>query len=201
MRNIYKYIIAIVIGIFVGIITLIGQKYLPINFNFLANSGAIWLIPSFLLSGYFNLGKKESIFISTICLLSCVFGYYIFESIVNSHSFQINNLMVVWIICAIIGGIVIGLGTYFFNNEKGILKKISSNLLPAIFVSEGLNKIIHIDGYKHMIPATIIVTCIGLVLYFIINKKESLHRNNAITFAILCILGLIFYELIFQITL
>ena len=109
--------------------------------------------------------------------------------------------MVVWIICAIIGGIGIGLGTYFFNNEKGILKKISSNLLPAIFVSEGLNKIIHIDGYKHMIHATIIVTCIGLILYFIINKKESLHRNNIITFAILCILGLIFYELIFQITL
>ena len=201
MRNIYKYIIAIVIGVFVGVITLIGQKYLPINFNFLANSGAIWLIPAFLLSCYFNLEKKESIFISTICLLSCVFGYYIFESIVNNHSFQINNLMVVWIMCAIIGGIVIGLGTYFFNNEKGILKKISSNLLPAIFVSEELNKIIHIDGYKHMIPATIIVTCIGLILYFIINKKESLHRNNIITFAILCILGLVFYEFIFWITL
>ena len=72
----------------------------------------------------FQFRKKESIFISTICLLSCVFGYYIFESIVNNHSFQINNLMIVWIVCAIIGGIVIGLGTYFFNNEKGILKKL-----------------------------------------------------------------------------
>ena len=59
MRNIYKYIIAIVIGIFVGVITLIGQKYLPINFNFLANPGAIWLIPAFLLSCYFNLEKKN----------------------------------------------------------------------------------------------------------------------------------------------
>lgn len=108
--------------------------------------------------------------------------------------------MLVWILCAIIGGIIIGLATYFFNNKNGILKHFSSNLLPAVFASEGLNKIIHIDGYRHMIPATIMVTCIGLILYFIINKKDSFCRNSIITFLILIILGLAFYEVIFQIT-
>ncbi len=37
MKN-RKYIITIIIGTLVGILTLIGQKYLPINLNFLANS-------------------------------------------------------------------------------------------------------------------------------------------------------------------
>lgn len=201
MRNFYKYIIAIVIGTLVGIITLIGQKYLPINFNFLANSGAIWLIPAFLISCYFNLRKKQSIYISIICLLSCVLGYYIFESTFNSHSFLISRLMVIWILCAIVGGVIIGFGAYFFNNDKALLKKISSNLLPAVFISEGINKLIHINSYKHMIPAIIMIICIGLLLYFFINKKDILKRQNIITFVSLCILGICFYEFIFRITL
>ena len=178
MKKLYKYLIAIIVGFFVGLITIIGQKYLPINFNFLANSGAIWLIAPLFLSHHLKLNKKESILISIICLLFCVFGYYLFESIINNHHFQISNLMIVWIICALISGIIIGLGTYFLNYKSGILKACASNLLPAIFVAEGLNKFIHIDGYKHMIPAIIIVTCIGIVLYLLINRKESFQKYN-----------------------
>ena len=48
MKTIKNFMISILIGLTVGVITVIGQKYLPINLNFLANSGAIWLIPTFI---------------------------------------------------------------------------------------------------------------------------------------------------------
>ena len=50
MKTSRNYTVAIILGIFVGGLTLIGQKYLPINFNFLANSGAVWLVPAFFVS-------------------------------------------------------------------------------------------------------------------------------------------------------
>lgn len=53
MQYAKKYTLAVVLGLVVGILTVIGQKYLPINLNFLANSGSVWLIPAFLFS-YFD---------------------------------------------------------------------------------------------------------------------------------------------------
>lgn len=45
MKSAKRYILAIVLGSVIGVLTLVGQKYLPMNLNFLANSGAVWLIP------------------------------------------------------------------------------------------------------------------------------------------------------------
>ncbi len=200
MKNINKLIISIFFGLIIGIITIIGQKYLPINLNFLANSGAIWLIPAYLLSYYFKTNKLSSILVSILCLISCVFNYYLFESILNNHPLIINNHMIIWLICALIGGFIFGLGAYYSNNKENILKQISQNLLPAVFFSEGTNKLIHLKNYNHMIPAVIMVTIIGILLYLMINRKNILKRNNINTFAILSLLGIIFYETIYRFT-
>lgn len=99
-----KISIAIATGIIVGILTLIGQKYLPINLNFLANSGAIWLIPAFSLSYFFHSNLRNSISTSITCLVGCVCGYYIFEAIYNQHSFAFNRWAFFWVGHGIAGG-------------------------------------------------------------------------------------------------
>ena len=68
MKSAKKYILAIMLGLAVGVLTLTGQKYLPMNLNFLANSGAVWLIPAFLLS-YF--GKETGCRLSLTQLCVC----------------------------------------------------------------------------------------------------------------------------------
>ena len=65
MKPTKKYILAIMLGLVVGVLTLTGQKYLPMNLNFLANSGAVWLIPAFLLS-YFGKGNRLQAIVTTI---------------------------------------------------------------------------------------------------------------------------------------
>ncbi len=198
MINIKQFIISIFVGFGVGIITVIGQKYLPIQFNFLANSGAIWLIPAYLLSCYFNTNFISSIFVSILCLIACVFGYYSFEPILNNHAFVINIHVIIWLICALIGGFIFGLGAYYSHSKNPIFSQLSKNLLPAVFFSEGVNKLIHLKDYNHMIPSVIMVTVIGVLLYFVIHRKNAFEKNSILTFAILASLGTLFYEILYR---
>lgn len=200
LKIIKDYFICILLGVSVGMITLIGQKHLPINFNFLANSGAIWLIPAYAVSYKSKKDKIQSISLCVICLLCSVLGYYTFESICNHHSLEIDFFVLIWIVCAFIGGIIFGMGAYFANHNNNWLKFFSLNLLPAVFLAEGINKIIHISGYRHMIPAVIMVVVIGMALYFAINQKSSFKKYNLISILVITLLGLFGYELLHRIT-
>ena len=200
MNTSRKYMIGITLGIIVGVLTVIGQKYLPIEFNFLANSGAIWLIPAFLTSYYENSNKSHSIGVCILCLLCCVYGYYGFEAVINQHSFAIGAYTIIWTACAFIGGIIFGLGAYFANNSSNFLKYCGLNLLPAVLLAEGINKIIHINEYMHMIPAVIMVTVIGVLMYSIINRKHAFEKWNLLSLLLVTLLGSLGYEVLFRIT-
>ena len=155
MDAVKKYISAIGLGLAVGIVTLIGQKYLPMNLNFLANSGAIWLVPAFLLSYFWKKDIVHSIAVTIICLLGCVYGYYIFEAVLNRHGFTLAGGALLWSVVALLAGAVFGLGAFFANQKHSKLKYLGANLLPAVFTAEGLDNVIHIEDYSHMIPAVI----------------------------------------------
>lgn len=118
MKSTKKYILAIILGLVVGVLTLIGQKYLPMNLNFLANSGAVWLIPAFLLS-YFEKGNRlQAIATTVVCLLGCVYGYYIFEAVLNHHTFMLAGGTLLWSVVALIAGAVFGLGAFFCKSRE-----------------------------------------------------------------------------------
>ena len=190
------YMESIIIGILVGILTVVGQKYLPMNFNFLANSGAVWLVPAFLLAFLSREKKGQSILLCMETLFFCVIGYYAFEAVLNHHNVSINSWMLVWVAMSVIAGVIFGLGAYFANAPSGFLKYIGMNLLTAVFFSEGVEKLLHIADYQHMIPALIIVTCIGLILYLVINRKEWCKLRNLLSFLLLSALGVAGYSVL-----
>ena len=192
-----KYILTIIIGSLVGILTLMGQKYLPINLNFLANSTSMWLIPAFLIPYIFKTDKKASIILSISSLVFCVLGYYVFEAIFNNHTFEVSRTIIFWLICAVAGGIVFGLGAYYSNKEQNIIKYVSMNLLPAVFISEGVYKLIHIKEYQHMVIGIILQIIIGLILYFVIANKEAIKKKNILSIVGLVILGTFAFNILF----
>ena len=69
LKKISGYALSAVIGILTGIITLIGQKYLPVNMNFLANSASMWCVPAFFVAYYIRSGKKQAALRSTVVLI------------------------------------------------------------------------------------------------------------------------------------
>lgn len=197
MKFAKKYILAIVLGLVVGLLTLAGQKYLPMNLNFLANSGAVWLIPACLLS-YFEKGNRlHSIAITILCLLGCVYGYYIFEAILNHHAFTLTEGALLWSGVALFAGAVFGLGAFFANQENSKLKYFGMNLLPAVFTAEGLDNVIHIKDYAHMVPAVIMKVLIGVILYLVINRKNAIRPKNIISYAGITALGVVAFAVLF----
>ena len=103
-------------------------------------------------------------------------------------------------VCAFLGGIIFGLGAYYANNKNNILEQFGQNLLPAVFLSQGMNKLIHIKDYNHMIPAIVMVITIGVILYLIVNGRNVLQRKHIFTFCILSLFGIAFYEIIYRFT-
>lgn len=197
MKPTKSYIMAIVLGLVIGILTLVGQKYLPMNLNFLANSGAVWLIPAFLLS-YFGKGDRtQSIAVTIVCLLGCVYGYYAFESIMNHHAFTLTRGILLWSGVALVAGTVFGMGAFCANQENSRLKYFGMNLLPAVFTAEGLDNVIHIQDYAHMIPAVIMKISIGVILYLVINRKERLKPKNLTAYAVTTTLGVAAFLILF----
>ena len=196
MKHTKKYILAMVLGLVIGVLTLVGQKYLPMNLNFLAKSGAVWLIPAFLLS-YFEKGNRiQSIAVTIVCLLGCVYGYYIFEAILNHHAFTLARGTLLWSGVALVAGTVFGIGAFFANQENSRLKYFGMNLLPAVFTAEGLDHVIHIQDYSHMVPAVIIKISIGVILYLVINGKDMIRLKNLISYVVTTTLGVIAFVIL-----
>ena len=198
MKAFRRYTTAALIGLIVGLLTLVGQKYLPMNLNFLANSGAVWLIPAFLLSFFGKGDRPRAILTAIICLLGCVYGYYISEAILNRHAFSLSGGTLLWSSVAIPAGAVFGLGAYLANNSRNLLKYCGMNLLPAVFAAEGIENLLHFADYAHMIPAVIMKIVIGVVLYFSINRKESAGAKNILSFVGMTALGVIAYTLLYS---
>lgn len=197
MKSAKRYILAIVLGLVIGVLTLVGQKYLPMNLNFLANSGAVWLIPAFLLS-YFEKGDRiQSIAVTIVCLLGCVYGYYSFEAVLNHHAFTLAEGALLWSCIALAAGTVFGIGAFFANQESSRLKYFGMNLLPAVFTAEGLDNVIHIQDYAHMVPAVIMKISIGIILYLVINRKDVIRLKNLTTYVVTTALGVAAFAILF----
>lgn len=201
MKKYSKYLfLSLVVGLVVGIMTVLLQGLLSINLNFLANSGAVWLVPAFLLTFHFKMDKTFSIINCIMCLLGCVFGYYVFEAIKNGHSFIFEGFIILWTGVAFVAGVIFGIGAYFANTKNNWLKYCGMNLLPAVFISEGFMNLIHIDWYMHMLGAIVLKILIGLILYFVLNKKDSFKKNNLLFALLMITLGTMGFEGLFHIT-
>lgn len=198
----FKYIYAsISLGFIIGILTVIGQKYLPGDFNSIANSGAIWLIPSYFIANKFS-NIKYSIISSILCLLNSVIGYYFFEPILNNHSFMFfSYYILIWIICAIIAGIIFGVAANISRFSNNVLyKNFGKAMLPSVFLAEGLNILLHKVDYSHMINVGYAWILFSIVLSVIIYKKEILRKEAIISLLLATILGQLFYQTLFMIT-
>lgn len=197
LKGITKGVFALLLGFFVGLLTLVGQKYLPESLNALANSGAVWLIPAFFIA-LIARTKRFAISLCIETLVVCVLSYYWMESMLNQHSFGWGNrYFYLWLICAGIAGTIFGIGAFFYR-QKSKHYYWGASLLPAVFFAEGLSELIHLPDYIHMFPAVLGKVIIGLVLYSVIYRKNLIKKMPLLSFFILTALGLIGYELLYR---
>lgn len=101
-----------------------------------------------------------------------------------------------WSGVALAAGTVFGLGAFFANQENSRLKYSGMNLLPAVFTAEGLDNVIHIQDYAHMVPAVIMKISIGVILYLVINRKDVTRLKNLTSYVVITILGVVAFAIL-----
>ncbi|MEC2351364.1 DUF6518 family protein, partial [Bacillus toyonensis] len=91
------FLIPIIVGIIVGILTKLGQGILPGNWNSLANLGSVWLVPSFFVASL-SYSKRTAMLSGILALVGMVLGYYGYAIIIKNVAHSIYFISV-WIVC------------------------------------------------------------------------------------------------------
>lgn len=197
--NFGEYILlSVVVGIIVGILTVLGQGVLPGNWNSLANSGTIWLIPAFFVGARGTTMSKASI-ASTLALLGMVTGYYGYSMVVQdvAHSLFFITL---WVGVAIIGGVIFGFAGFLWGRDKSSKHKYGSALLGGVFITEGLNLFVHIDDYRHMLAVGIVQIIVGFILILVLEHSTKERVTSLLAVFPVIVLGMIGYQMLYILT-
>lgn len=197
-RRIYLYILfSLTIGITVGILTVIGQAYLPGNLNSLANLGPVWLLPAFFVSA---IGDRvyKSMVAGWLCLTGMVGGYYWFESVWNQHAFIIGRWMHIWLGIAVLAGAIFGTAGYFWRHREHRWHCLGSALFASVFLADGINMLIHYGSYSHMIPVPVTEIAVGALLVFILERNKRDRIRGYIAIIPVVAVGLIGYRFLFM---
>lgn len=187
-----------IVGIIIGIFTVLGQGILPGNWNSLANSGAVWLIPAFFIGAIGSTKIKSAIF-SIISLWGMVTGYYAYAILINKIP-ESTNYIILWSVIAIIGGLIFGLGGFFWSNANKITHIFGSAIIGGVFITEGMNMIIHINDYRHMINVGYVEIIGGFLLVIVLERTNKDRISSLVALLPIIMLGIIAYQVLYYLT-
>ncbi|MGG2933166.1 DUF6518 family protein [Bacillus pacificus] len=188
------FILPIIVGILVGILTKLGQGILPGHWNSLANLGSVWLVPSFFLAS-FSYSKRTAILSGILALLGMVLGYYGYAIIFKNVSHSIYFISV-WITCAFIGGTIFGIAGFLWKDTTNPLHKLGSALIGGVFVTDGLHILLNFEDYNHMLPVGYTEVIVGIILILVLERSNANRISSFLMMIPITILGLIGYKLL-----
>ena len=136
---------SIFVGIIWGIIVSIGQMFLPDTLEYLANSNCFFVLIPFVASTK-SRSIKIAVLTCTLCLLSSVFAYYVWECFFVTGYIPFDKLS---ILMAIGGGPVFGASAFWSRQEKtfSCLRSVGNTIIPATFLAEALYQCLNYKDY------------------------------------------------------
>jgi len=188
------FLIPIIVGIIVGILTKLGQGILPGHWNSLANLGSVWLVPSFFVAS-FSYSKRTAILSGILALLGMVLGYYGYAIVITNVAHSIYFISV-WIVCAFIGGTIFGIAGFLWKDTTNPLHKFGSALISGVFVTDGLHILLNFEDYSHMLPVGYTEVIVGIILILVLERSNANRISSFLMMVPITILGLIGYKLL-----
>ncbi|MEG7815471.1 DUF6518 family protein [Bacillus paranthracis] len=188
------FILPIIVGILVGVLTKLGQGILPGHWNSLANLVSVWLVPSFFVAS-FSYSKRTAILSGILALLGMVLGYYGYAIIFKNVSHSIYFISV-WITCAFIGGTIFGIAGFLWKDTTNPLHKLGSALIGGVFVTDGLHILLNFEDYNHMLPVGYTEVIVGIILILVLERSNANRISSFLMMVPITILGLIGYKLL-----
>jgi hypothetical protein len=136
-------LLAVVVGVSVGALTFVGQRFLPGQWNTLVNSGAIWLVPVFFV------GSRTRSFpwaaaTGVVTLLATLAGYYVPYTL--SGTPQSLFYVALWVGLALIAGPLFGMAGCAWRSDRRGLRVAGVAMLGSVLAAEGLYLVV-VLGY------------------------------------------------------
>ena len=138
-------VLVVLIGLALGVLTVLGQGVLPGNWNRIANSGAVWVAVAFAV-GAFMASDRTAALAGATTLVGAVIGYYVTVPWLVEGAASSSRSVAIWGVTALIGGPVFGLAGRWWRMGTDDRRAIAIALLGGAFAAEGVYTLIHIAG-------------------------------------------------------
>ena len=129
-------IIGIAAGLVIGAMTAVGQNVLSGNLFQLTNSGAIWVIITFVMGRYAS-SQTTAIVAGMLALVGELVGYYVTVWLISPYVSPLWRILA-WCAVAVIAGPLLAWGGYVSRHISGRARFVGLAMLGAIFIGEGL---------------------------------------------------------------
>ncbi|MBC7811662.1 MAG: hypothetical protein H7175_10970 [Burkholderiales bacterium] len=129
----------VLVGLIIGVLTIVLQKLLPDSVIQLANSGAVWSIVAFVIGRKVGSWRIAAIG-GFVALVGEVAGYYLVAYFADLMDISTGTLAVIglWLVIALVAGPLFGWAGYVSVHGQGLRQKIGIASLGGVFIGEGL---------------------------------------------------------------
>ncbi len=169
-------------GIAIGAATLGLQKILPSSWNQLANSGAVWVVGTFVAGAVIRSAASAAI-AGMLVLVGAVIGYYGCTTVLLHQDLTGSSVKgpIAWAVVALLAGPIFGLAGAWSRTGAGAdpsglrvsRRVIALVLLGSVFLAEGVYLLAVVGNTG---PA-VIMFVIGLAVPLVLGRgmRERLH--------------------------
>ncbi|MFF0740637.1 DUF6518 family protein [Streptomyces sp. NPDC004111] len=131
---------ALVGGVLLGILTNLGQGWLPNPWDQIANSGAVWSVSAFVAGALLarKVGLPAAVVAGQLAELGLVVGYYAYAEFARDGMGSLFAPLI-WVGMAFIAGPLFGVAAVWWRGESPRRRVIGLAALAGVFGMEGLH--------------------------------------------------------------
>ena len=177
-------------GLALGALTLLGQRWLPGNWNHLVNSGAVWLLFAFFAGSLMRSDGRAALAGFGI-LVGALVGYYAARQLAYGFAPTLH-MTAFWGVTAIVGGPILGAAGAWWRDERRLKRVGALAVLGGVFVAEGFDLLrnvpqMHVAGWVSI--------GFGIVLPLFLGRSPRDRLYGLAGLVPVALLGFAFYEL------
>jgi hypothetical protein len=169
-----RVVVVVAVGLGVGVVTAVLQRYLSFPWLSLVNSSSPWLAPMFAMGAMWRRPSAAALSGLVAGLLELA-GYYTTAG-ARGYPSGGEPILLFWSACAVVGGPVFGLAGWAWWRQTRF-RSLGAAALPAAFFSEAVG----VYGFRlHYLSSLILFGVIGLVVLALLGFHEHWHGRLAI---------------------
>jgi Family of unknown function (DUF6518) len=164
-------VLALVVGLAVGALTSILQKYLDSPWLALVNSASPWLAPAFAV-GAAGRRVRDSALAGFVACAAELLGYY---ATAELRGFPAGDgILLFWTVCGVIGGPLFGAAGLLWREGSGRLRGLGPALLGGAFLAEAG---ISYGWTLHYYSSAVLFAAIGVAAVAVLGFRARQHAR------------------------